>query len=220
MAIIELTITQCQITQETVCVDQLKITIFLVRTPTLVETAPDGQACERGAGCESGVCDDVDNAQLVTCGSDCAEVAWLSHACWVVVACAQNVDVEDFDTVSNAVRCVIGLATDDQIATIRLIVKDGQNNPINNQRIIFNSSLGEPVDMGTDNDNDDYSEVSGLQGEAGLVLKDFLFHRYECPSPGPAGPGLTTCTITATILGNMVSDTETLSLFRYADFNP
>ena len=109
---------------------------------------------------------------------------------------------------------------DDQIATIRLIVKDGQNNPINNQRVIFNSTLGEPVDMGTDNDNDDYSEISGVQGEAGLILKDFLFHRYECPAPGPGGPGLTTCTITATILGNMVSDTETLTLFRYEDFNP
>ncbi|MCF7920021.1 MAG: Ig-like domain-containing protein [Candidatus Cloacimonetes bacterium] len=109
---------------------------------------------------------------------------------------------------------------DDQVATVRVIIKDGQNNPINNQRVIFNSSLGEPVDMGTDDDNDDYSELSGQQGEAGLILKEMMFHRYECPAPGPAGPGMTTSTVTATILGNMISGTETLTLFRYEDFNP
>jgi len=109
---------------------------------------------------------------------------------------------------------------DDQSATVRVIVKDGQNNPINNQRVIFSSSLGDPVDMGTDEDDDDFTEITGHQGEAGLVLKDIEFHRYECPAPGPGGPGFTTCTITATILGNVVSGSSVISLFRYDDFNP
>ncbi len=109
---------------------------------------------------------------------------------------------------------------DDQVATARVIVKDAQNNPINNQRVIFSSSLGEPVDMGTDDDNDDYTEITGQQNENGLVLKEIEFHRYECPAPGPAGPGMTSCTITATILGNVVYASSVITLFRYADFNP
>ena len=109
---------------------------------------------------------------------------------------------------------------DDQSTTVRVIVKDGQNNPINNQRVIFSSSLGDPVDMGTDEDNDDFTEITGQQGEAGLVLKDIEFHRYECPAPGPGGPGFATCTITATLLGNVVSGSSVISLFRYEDFNP
>ncbi|MCF7910927.1 MAG: hypothetical protein K9M99_00235 [Candidatus Cloacimonetes bacterium] len=109
---------------------------------------------------------------------------------------------------------------DEQYATVRVIVKDGQNNPINNQRVIFSSSLGEPLDMGTDDDNDVFTEITGQQGEAGLVLKDVQFHRYECPAPAPGGPGMTSCTITATLLGNVVSGSSIISLFRYDDFNP
>lgn len=109
---------------------------------------------------------------------------------------------------------------DEQTVMVRVIIKDAQNNPINDQRVIFNSSLGEPVDMQTDNDGDDYSELSGQQGESGLILKEFLFHRYECPGPGPGGPGITTCTITASLLGNLVSGNVTLTLLRYEDFNP
>jgi Invasin, domain 3 len=109
---------------------------------------------------------------------------------------------------------------DEQSVTVRVIVKDGQNNPINNQRVIFSSSLGEPLDMGTDDDNDIFTEFTGLQGEPGLVLKDVQFRRYECPAPGPGGPGMTSCTITATILGSVVSGSSVITLFRYEDFNP
>jgi hypothetical protein len=109
---------------------------------------------------------------------------------------------------------------DNQTTTVRVIVKDFQNNPINNQRVIFNSSLGDPVDMFTDQDNDDFTEITGHQGENGLVLKEFVFHRYECPAPGPGGPGITTSTITASLLGNLVSSSAIITLYRYDDFNP
>jgi len=107
-----------------------------------------------------------------------------------------------------------------QAVCVRVMVRDGQNNLINNQRVIFTSSLGTPLDMGTDNDNDIYTELTGRQGEYGLVLKNIEFQRYECPAPGPSGPGMTSSTITATLLGNIVAANAVIYLFRYADFNP
>ena len=105
---------------------------------------------------------------------------------------------------------------DPQQCEIRITVKDGQNNPINNQVVVFSSTLGtflEPVPPDT---NDPYTGLTGLvDGEYGRLNKMIEFQNYECPPPGPTGPGSTQATITAQILGTQVSNTVTVILFRY-----
>lgn len=126
----------------------------------------------------------------------------------------------------------------------RINVRDGQNNPINKQRILFTTSLGDPTDEGengihpVDDDIDDYEfldeEMAGLDwswlnddedefdgytgpydGDLGRLYKDVGYHSYECPEPIPAPPGMTTGTITATIFGTTRSTNQTITLLKY-----
>ncbi len=104
--------------------------------------------------------------------------------------------------------------TPDQVegqARISLIVLDGQNNLIRNQKIRFTGTLGMPIDGETDNDGDAFTESSDEHGE---ILKIWEFAQAECPAPPPT-PGSTTATITAQIEGVQYMDNVTLVLMRY-----
>jgi hypothetical protein len=101
---------------------------------------------------------------------------------------------------------------------IRITVKDGQNNPINNQVVVFSSTLGTPQEPVPPDTGDPYTGLTGLvDGEYGRLNKIIEFYKYECPPPGPAGPGSTQATVTAQILGTQTSNTVTIILFRYTD---
>ena len=105
---------------------------------------------------------------------------------------------------------------DDQTTTIGIMVKDGQNNPVDNQTVIFSSTLGDPLDMGTDDDANPFTEMTGVTGgEHGRIDKEIEFHKYECPAPFGGTPGTTTATVTAQILGAQVSNNVTVILIRY-----
>ncbi|MCF7918645.1 MAG: hypothetical protein K9N06_01875 [Candidatus Cloacimonetes bacterium] len=125
----------------------------------------------------------------------------------------------------------------------RVNVRDGQNAPVNKQRIIFTTSLGFPTDDGThgihpvEDDIEPYLlelyDFTGLNaeiptdhtdgytgpydGDMGRLYKDAGYHKDECPPPVPAPPGMTTGTITATISGTTTSSIQTMTLFRYYD---
>ncbi len=101
---------------------------------------------------------------------------------------------------------------------IRITVKDGQNNPINNQVVVFSSTLGTPLEPVPPDTNDPYTGLTGLVDEFyGRLNKIIEFQKYECPPPGPTGPGSTQATVTAQILGTQTSNTVTIILFRYTD---
>ncbi|MBL7085513.1 MAG: hypothetical protein ISS28_00230 [Candidatus Cloacimonetes bacterium] len=105
---------------------------------------------------------------------------------------------------------------DDKISTMRLTVMDGQNNPIDNQIVVFSSTLGDPLEPDPPDTGDPYTGITGVvNGEHGRLDKDVEFHRYECPPPTPAGPGTTTATVTAQLLGTQISNNVTIILFRY-----
>ena len=104
---------------------------------------------------------------------------------------------------------------------VYVTVKDGQNNPIHGQTVVFSSSLGIPVmesqlNMQPTHPNfePDFFSITDLDGE---ILKYYRFYKYECPPPTIAGPGQTTATITAQILGTQTSNQVTVILIRYVD---
>lgn len=105
-----------------------------------------------------------------------------------------------------------------KVCEVRCTVKDGQNNPINDQVLVFYSTLGQPL-APTPGDTDD--PFTGLthevEGEYGRLDKDIEFQKYECPAPSAAGPGTTTATVTVQILGTGTTNTATIILFRYID---
>lgn len=101
---------------------------------------------------------------------------------------------------------------------IRLIVLDGQNNPIDNQVIVFSTSLGEPLEPYPPDTGDPYTGLTGIVNEEhGRLNKEVEIFYGECPAPGTAPPGTTTGTITALILGTGVSNQVTIILRRYVD---
>ena len=128
---------------------------------------------------------------------------------------------------------------EDKLTQCRITVHDGQNSPINKQRIMLVSSLGEPTDEnihpieaditdpvimelydweGINEDDDPYDGFTGwYNGEHGLLYKYVGFHKYECPPPIPVPPGMITAVITATIHNTQISVNQTISLFRYTD---
>ncbi len=97
-----------------------------------------------------------------------------------------------------------------QIATAIIQVLDGQNIPIDNMELYFQSDKGEPVGGYTD-----YTAV--VDGIHGRLDKDFLFYKYECPAPTPAGPGETSATLTVRILATGTQNTIDVILRRYFD---
>ncbi|KQC07523.1 MAG: hypothetical protein APR54_00930 [Candidatus Cloacimonas sp. SDB] len=101
---------------------------------------------------------------------------------------------------------------------IRITVKDGQNNAINNQIVTFSSTLGTPLAPYPPDTGDPYTGLTHvIDGEGGRLDKDVQFQKIECPAPTPAGPGTTTATVTAQILGTQTNNSVTIILFRYVD---
>ncbi len=107
-----------------------------------------------------------------------------------------------------------------QDAEVRVILRDGQNNLINGQVLTFTTERGIFLDMGSDNDNDVSTEVTGLPTfPAGKVNKTIRLRRWECQAPqGNGDPGQTSVNITVSILGLDVSATKQIILFRYPNF--
>ena len=105
---------------------------------------------------------------------------------------------------------------DSLIATLIIQLQDGQNNPIDNQQILFSCDLGNPIDMGTDNDNDPYTENTGIiPNQHGQVNKDWIFYRDECPPPVGNEPGTITAIMTITVIGTSLETELPITLFRY-----
>ena len=99
---------------------------------------------------------------------------------------------------------------------IRITLLDGQNNPIDNQMIVFSSSLGNPLEPTPPDTGDPYTGLTGVVDEEhGILNKEVEFFYQECPPPVPMPPGTTTCTITAQVLATSVSETITVILRRY-----
>ena len=104
---------------------------------------------------------------------------------------------------------------DTLFATINAQLKDGQNNPINNQKLFFTSTLGQPVDMGTDNDGSPFTEITGVIDGDGSVTKEWMFFRYECPPADEFGPGTIAGTITVNVWGTDLVNVVTIILRSY-----
>jgi hypothetical protein len=105
---------------------------------------------------------------------------------------------------------------DSLITTIHIVVNDGQNNLINNQQLFFAGNLGIPVDMETDNDNNPFTEITGIvPNQNGQLDKDWIFYIYECPPPVGNTPGTVTGTITIYIPGTDVEAEVNVTLYRY-----
>ncbi|MBN1948543.1 MAG: hypothetical protein JW784_02250 [Candidatus Cloacimonetes bacterium] len=101
---------------------------------------------------------------------------------------------------------------------IRITIRDGQNNAIDNQVVTFYTTLGTPLAPTPPDTGDPNTGLTGVvDGEHGRLNKTIQFQKYECPAPTPAGPGTTTATITAHILGTTVNNTASVILFRYTD---
>jgi hypothetical protein len=91
--------------------------------------------------------------------------------------------------------------------TFNVSLYDGQGNPINDQQLLFFGNLGTPVDMGTDNDNDPFTENTGVSPNlAGQVSKELIFHKYEVPPPNGGIPGSANVTLTTMVVGTDVSE--------------
>jgi len=128
---------------------------------------------------------------------------------------------------------------EDKLTLCRINVHDGQNSPINNQRIMLLSSLGDATDInihplesditdpvimdlydwdGINEDGYPHDGYTGwYEGQLGLLHKNVFFHKYECPPPIPVPPGTTTAVITATIHDTQISVNQTITLYRYVD---
>jgi hypothetical protein len=105
-----------------------------------------------------------------------------------------------------------------QSTEIRVTLLDGQNNPIDNQIILFSSTLGEPLEPTPPDTGDPYTGLTGIVNEEhGRLNKEVEFFYQECPPPIPMPPGTTTCTITAEVLGTNASETITVILRRYVN---
>ena len=105
-----------------------------------------------------------------------------------------------------------------QSTEIRITLLDGQNNPIDNQIILFSSTLGEPLEPTPPDTGDPYTGLTGIVNEEhGRLNKEVEFFYQECAPPIPMPPGTTTCTITALVLGTNASETITVILRRYYD---
>jgi len=101
---------------------------------------------------------------------------------------------------------------------VRITILDGQNNPIDNQIVVFSTTLGEPLEPYPPDTGDPYTGLTGdVNGEHGRLNKEVAFYYQECPPPIPVPPGTTTGTITAQILGTNTSNQVTIILRRYVD---
>lgn len=105
-----------------------------------------------------------------------------------------------------------------QSSEIRITVLDGQNNPIDNQIVVFSTTLGSPLEPYPPDTGDPYTGLTGVvDGIHGRLNKEVEFFYGECPPPVPPNPGTTTGSITAQILGTDASNQVTITLRRYID---
>ena len=101
---------------------------------------------------------------------------------------------------------------------VRVTVIDGQNNPIDNQVIVFSTTLGEPLEPTPPDTGDPYTGLTGVEDLVhGRLYKEVEYYYLECPPPVPPLPGTTNGTITAQILGTNVSNQITIILRRYEE---
>ena len=108
---------------------------------------------------------------------------------------------------------------DSLIATFMINLQDGQNNPIDNQQLIFYCDLGVPIDMGTDNDNNPFTENTGIvSNQHGRINKEWIFYRYECPPPIGNEPGTITGTMIVWIPGTSIEIEILITLIRYPGY--
>ena len=99
---------------------------------------------------------------------------------------------------------------------IRVVCRDGQNNLINRQVLVFTSDKGYFQDNGSDNDGDVSTEITGPPTfPDGTVIKTYIAQRYTCPPPQGPNPGQTTATIFVRILGLDVMASIEIPFFRY-----
>lgn len=104
---------------------------------------------------------------------------------------------------------------------VYITVKDGQNNSIHGQEVIFTAEKGIPVlesqlDMLPTHPNFTPAHF-GITDDDGEILKYYRFYKYECDPPDANGPGTTPVQITALILGTQTSNQITVILHRYVD---
>ena len=101
---------------------------------------------------------------------------------------------------------------------IRITLRDGQNNPIDNQIVVFSTTLGEPLEPVPPDTGDPYTGLTGVvDDEHGRLNKEVEFYYIECPPPIPSPPGTTTGTITAQVLGTNTSNQVIIILRRYVN---
>lgn len=109
---------------------------------------------------------------------------------------------------------------EDGIETISFKIhqSDGQGNAINNQSLLFFTVLGEAVEMGSDDDNNINTEVTGYDeelGQAGIATKDYIFTMYECPPPNGNYPGRVDGILNIQVIGTNLQQDIEYTLFRY-----
>ena len=105
---------------------------------------------------------------------------------------------------------------DSLIITLAVLLQDGQSSPIDNQQIIFSCDLGIPIDLGTDNDNNPFTENTGiLPNQPGQVPKEWIFYRDECPPPVGNEPGMITVIMYISVPGTSLETEFPITLIRY-----
>ncbi len=108
---------------------------------------------------------------------------------------------------------------DSLIGTFMINLQDGQNNPIDNQQLIFYCDLGVPIDMGTDNDNNPFTENTGIVwNQHGRINKEWIFYREECPPPVGNVPGTITVMMLVSIPGTSIEIEIPITLTRYPGY--
>ena len=94
-------------------------------------------------------------------------------------------------------------------------VIDGQTNPINNQILFFDSQAGQPLEPDPADTGDPYTGLTTIvDGQSGVLVKEFRLMKYECPPPENGEPGTFTADLTAKILGTNCEATATVTLIR------
>jgi len=74
---------------------------------------------------------------------------------------------------------------------LRILLRDGQGNPINKQLIIFEAEYGLPLEPTPGDTGDPYTGLTGVgmhppyDGESGVLFKYIRFYRDEFPVPAP-----------------------------------
>lgn len=102
-----------------------------------------------------------------------------------------------------------------QYTLVQILVTDEQNNPINGQPVYITSTPGVPV-AGPNSTTPSFIGYTGnVNGMNGMLHKNILFYKYECPEPGLVPPGTTDAVIVATLLGTGISGDVTVTLNRY-----